>query len=189
MSANPEVFSNLLSIGLAFVNSNVVDASGLSDRLPSYEILTQSYIQLPADRLFIRPALRFAYEPKADLESAKAAAIKEETLKSLAEVGLLYNGFVVPVVALHGAYLRRTLTLASSTPLDTTAGNDLSRAEYFWQGGIMLGVGLPALDGDLIIEPFYRIVRIVDDKRHRSQWGIDLSYALHMGAKAQQTTP
>ncbi len=189
MSVNPELFSNLLSLGLAFVNSNVVDASGLSDRLPSYEIFTQSYVRLPAERLFIRPALRFAYEPKADLESAKSAAIKEETLKSHAEVGLLYDGLVVPVVALHGAYLRRKLTLTSSSPLDTGAGNDLTRAEYFWQGGITFGLGLPALNGDLIIEPFYRLVRIVDDKRHRSQWGIDLSYALHMGAKAQQSTP
>jgi len=183
---NPELFSNLLSFGLALVNSNLVDVSGLSDRLPSYEIFAQGYVRLPAERIFMRPALRFAYEPKANLESAKAAAIKEETIKSIAEVGLLYNGFVVPVVALQGAYLRRKLTLTSSPPLDTAIGNDLTRAEYYWQGAMTLGLGLPALKGDLIIEPFYRLVRIVDDKRHRSQWGIDLSYALDIGGKAQQ---
>jgi hypothetical protein len=175
---NPELISNILSLGLAYVSTTYTDASGLTDQVPGYDLFVQGYLNLPHESLFLRPALRMSFEPPAVAERPKAISISEKNYKSALEIGLLFNGPLVPVITVQGALVRRSLELKTNDRIGSDSKHDMNRTEYLWQSGITLGLGLPMMGGDIVVEPFYRFVKIGTDERQDQQWGLDLSYVL-----------
>ena len=180
---NLDLISNLLSFGVAFVNTTVTDASGLSEQVPSYEVFAQCYLNLSSESLFLRPAVRLSYEPSPDIERSKSVAITEKNFKSAVELGLLYNWHLVPTMSLQGALIRRSLDLSLDSKISRDSKHDISRTEYLWQGGLTVGLGVPVLQGDLVLEPFYRFIRQNSDDRRNHQWGLDVSYAISVATE------
>lgn len=180
MFATLNEFLPLLSLGLGYASAELKDASNLVSEVPSYEIFTQSYIATPRSELFLRPALRLSYEPPAKLEQPQSLYINERTITAALEFGVLWNGFLVPSLTIQGALATRALSLKTSTPITSTASNPISRTEYLWQTAATIGLGLPVEQGSIIIEPFYRFIKIQDDLRQSHQWGIDVSYAIKL---------
>ncbi|MEY3902387.1 MAG: hypothetical protein RL189_1693 [Pseudomonadota bacterium] len=178
MFAIPETFSPLLSLGIGLVNSQLLDSSELATRIPSYEVFAQVYASLPEENFYLRPAVRFSYEPESNVELPTSLSLREQTIKAAAELGLLYNGIIVPAVTLQGAMLSRNLRLYTADPVIASSANSLSRRETLWQAAVTAGVGFPFADGSLVVEPFYRLMQIQDDNRQSTQWGCDVSYAL-----------
>ncbi|NBX18111.1 MAG: hypothetical protein EBR09_12180 [Proteobacteria bacterium] len=175
---NPEIISNILSLGAALVNTQVKDAAGLSDQIASYELFAQGYLGLPAESWFVRPAIRVSYEPAADVERPKAVAITERNFKALIDLGLVCDWYVVPAISLQGGIVRRKIDLTSNSRIGSDSSHSISATEYLWQQGASLGLGLPVLDGAVIIEPHFRVIDLRGDERQKFQWGIDLSYAI-----------
>lgn len=184
MFAIPETLSPLLSLGIGYVNSNLLDSSELSTRIPGYEVFAQVYAPLPADNFYLRPSLRFSYEPESNEELPKSLSLREQTIKSAAELGVLYNSIIVPAFTLQGALLYRTLKLYTASPVSGTAANSLSRRETLWQAAVTASLGIPVANGDLMVEPFYRLIQIQADNRQSTQWGFDVSYALPVFTQA-----
>jgi hypothetical protein len=173
-----ETLSPLLSLGVGFVNSNVLDSSELTTSIPGYEVFAQVYAQLPADNIYLRPAFRLSYEPETNEELPSSLGLREQTFKSAAELGILYNSIIVPAITLQGALLSRSLKLYTSAPVSGSGANSLSRAETLWQAAVTASVGIPFAGGSLVVEPYYRLVEIQGDNRQSTQWGCDVSYAL-----------
>ena len=168
----------LVSLGLGIAEGGLTDASGLVTRIPSYEIFAQGYFSTSSPHVFLRPAVRFSYAPSQSFEQPQAVALAERTFKGLGEVAILYNGLLVPALTVHAGWLRQKITLDTNSFVQKDAHLDLSRTENLWQFGLTLGLGLPMAQGRIVIEPFYRLVRIEEDQRQQPQWGVDLSIAI-----------
>ncbi len=177
MSVNLDPLMNLISLGAAFAASNRNDGGGVTSRIHHYEVFAQSYLKSPADNLFFRPGVRFGYEHIPDEEAPQSIKIREQSFRGGFELGILYEGLMVPSVSLQAGVLRRKLTLDTSSQI-TSKSTDFPTIEWLPTGTLNLGLGLPIEGGKLILEPFYRFVWIAKDTRQTSQWGIDASWSL-----------
>lgn len=174
----------LLSLGMSYAISPLTDSSYLSTNVSGAEIFAQSYLSTFAPSVFLRPSVRLGYEPKANGEAPMSVAITERSARALVELGILYNGLLVPSLSIQTGLLTRFLSLETQQPINKTDTHQLSRTEHLWQNSLSLGVGFPLDDGRFVIEPFYRLVRIQLDQRHRQQWGVDISYAFPFFTKS-----
>lgn len=178
MFVNPSPLLPLLSLGLGYAQSNLIDTSALETPISSFEVFAQTYTNTPITNLFLRPGIRFSYEPESSEEMPSSLSIRERTLKSAAELSVLFNGVLVPTLTLQGAILSRTLTLHRQAPVVSSGTNDLTRRETLGQFAIAASLGIPIAQGSIMIEPFYRLLRIHRDDRQSTQWGCDFSYVL-----------
>jgi len=85
---------------------------------------------------------------------------------------------LVPAISMQAGMIKRILTLQTAAPIAPAGGGSLTRNEYLWSFGLTLGLGLPVLNGRIILEPYYRFVRIEKDLRQTSQMGVELSVAV-----------
>lgn len=168
----------LFSLGLGVANTQQTDPSQLVTRVPSYEMFAQSYFSTSFPDVFLRPGLRLAFEPSTNIEQPRGIHITEKSYRSALELGVLYNGYLVPSLLLSGTLVARRLQLESDSSVIVRNSNDLTRTEWLAQGGVTLGLGLPVIELAVVIEPFYRFIWLQKDERQRSQWGFDVSYAL-----------
>jgi hypothetical protein len=168
---------NLISLGAAFAASNRNDGGGVTSRIHHYEVFAQSYLKLPANNLFLRSGVRLGYEHIPDEEAPQSIKIREQSFRGGFELGILYEGLMVPSISLQAGVLRRKLTLDTSSQI-TSKSTDFPMIEWLPMGILNLGLGLPIEGGKLILEPFYRFVWIAKDTRQTSQWGIDASWSL-----------
>ncbi len=177
MSVNLDPLMNLISLGAAFAASNRNDGGGVTSRIHHYEVFAQSYLKLPANNLFLRSGVRLGYEHIPDEEAPQSIKIREQSFRGGFELGILYEGLMVPSISLQAGVLRRKLTLDTSSQI-TSKSTDFPMIEWLPMGILNLGLGLPIEGGKLILEPFYRFVWIAKDTRQTSQWGIDASWSL-----------
>lgn len=178
MFAILDSLSPLLSLGLGVANTQQTDTSQLVTRIPSYELFAQSYLSTSVPEVFVRPGIRLSYEPPANIEQPRGINITEKSYRTGLEVGVLYNGYLVPSLVLTGTLVARRLQLESDSSVIFRNPNDLTRTEWLAQGGITVGLGLPVKELSVVIEPFYRFIWLQKDERQRCQWGFDVSYAL-----------
>ena len=177
MSVNLDPLMNLISLGAAFAASNRNDGGGVTSRIHHYEVFAQSYLKSPADNLFLRSGVRLGYEHIPDEEAPQSIKIREQSFRGGFELGILYEGLMVPSISLQAGALRRKLTLDTSSQI-TSKSTDFPTIEWLPMGTLNLGLGLPIEGGKLDLEPFYRFVWIAKDTRQASQWGIDASWSL-----------
>jgi hypothetical protein len=168
----------IFGIGIGYGVSNQLDTSNVEVQVPGIEAFGQGYVPLPMENLFLRPTIRFGYEKPDRKDDSQSLAIKESSLKSLLELGIVHDGLLVPTISIQAGMIRRILTLQTASPIALAGGSSLTRNEHLWNFGLTLGLGLPVLDGRIILEPYYRFVRIEKDLRQSSQVGVELSVAV-----------
>ncbi|NBW80737.1 hypothetical protein EBR21_03190 [bacterium] len=178
MPALFNIFLPVLSVGLGYGGSSQTDSSNIEIQVPSFEFFGQGYVPLPVENLYLRPTARIGYETPDRTDDAQSLSIKESTLKSVLEMGVVHDGLVVPAVSIQAGMMKRSLSLQTSSPILSAGGGSLTRSEYLWNFAATLGVGIPVLNGRIILEPYYRFVRIETDMRQRTQIGVDLSLAI-----------
>lgn len=177
LSVNLEPLMNLISLGAAFAASNRNDGGGVTSRIHHYEVFAHSYLRSRSEGLFFRPGVRFGYEHIPDEEAPQSIKIREQSFRGGLELGILYEGFMVPSVSLQAGVLRRQLTLEKGAQV-ISESKSFPTIEWLPTTTMNLGLGVPIEGGKLILEPFYRFVWIAKDTRQTSQWGIDASWAL-----------
>ncbi|MFZ9518850.1 MAG: hypothetical protein ACO3A4_00065 [Silvanigrellaceae bacterium] len=186
MSAILDVFMPMMSLGIGYGVSSQVDTSNVEDQIPGVEFFVQGYSPLPIKDLYLRPTFRLAFERPDQLEKPKSLFIQESTLRSLIDLGIVYDGLVVPSFSLQGGLSRRSLSLKTSTPIVANGESPLTRSEYLWNFACSAGFGLPIMDGRIILEPYYRFNLIEKDVRQRSQLGFEVSLSIPLDSKSHQ---
>jgi len=167
----------ILSLGITVAGAERLDGGVTTTNLRDYELFAQSYFSLPWDGVFVRPGSRFGFGHQASDGLKSPIRIVETTYKAGADLALLYSGVVVPTVSLQGFILKRSLKL--SQPDDVTSNSNLmNRTEWLYSSAVSLGLGVPILDGRILLEPFYRFVQIEADVRQDHLYGFDLSVSL-----------
>lgn len=177
MSVNLDPLMNLISLGAAFAASNRNDGGGVTARVHHYEVFAHSYLRSHSEVLFFRPGVRFGYEQIPDEEAPQAIKIREQSFRGGLELGILYEGVMVPSVSLQAGVLRRQLMLEKGSQI-ISESRSFPTTEWLPTATMNLGLGLPLEGGKLILEPFYRFVWIAKDTRQTTQWGLDASWAL-----------
>lgn len=173
----------IMSLGVAFASSERIDAGLTTSTLVSVELLTQGYLPLPLGNIFLRPGARLGVEFQPSDTPDTPIRISEKGYKAGAELGVVYNGIVVPTVSLHSMVLMRQLSLKKPEDVPTRS-NLVDNTEWLFSNNVTIGLGIPLQNGRLLVEPFYRFVQVSNDERKTYSVGLDLSYALELTTTA-----
>jgi hypothetical protein len=165
----------IISVGAAFSASDRNDGSDFFTRVHHYEFTSQSYIQLPMERLFLRPGIRFGFDSLPNEGSPQWLNISERTHDGGIEMGIVFDGLLVPSLSWQSHLLARRLTL-NTKGLVGSSSNHFPRTEWLSSNSVQLGLGLPIEGGKALIEPFYRKVWIQGDDRQNQRWGVEASW-------------
>jgi hypothetical protein len=139
------------------------------------EIVTFGYLPTPLPHTWLRPGLRFAYVAEQP-EMPKGLRLEERDFVSSAELGFLYDWYVIPSLAMGGGFARRSLQLKTSPPIEQKEGISSTENLPFMYG--QLGLGVPFGKGFVVVEPFYRYSSYSRDSRISWQYGVELSFKI-----------
>ena len=170
-------FLKIIALGTSIAVTERNDVGSLTSRLHQAELVAQGYLKLEREALFLRPGLRIGYEYTPYPDDPQSVWIDESAWNSTFEVGLLYEGFVIPSVTLQGSLLARRLHLETRGKVQAEVSG-LTRTEWLGAQSVAFGLGLPIADGKLVVEPFYRLVWTRDDVRRNSQWGLEATWSV-----------
>jgi len=137
-----------------------------------------AYVNL-APRLYLRPGARLGINGITQPSAASDARIEEHGAQGRAEVGLLYDAWVIPVVAAGTGIERRNIDFATAGSVQDSGVAD--RTEWLGMLYAQAGVGVPLLRGLVVIEPYVRVQHTFSDDRSASELGFDVTFALGGG--------
>jgi hypothetical protein len=138
------------------------------------ELWAGIYVPSTFDRLYWRPAIRAGYVGLEQAEMPGAISIEERDAVAAAELGLVYDGVVIPAVAIGAGPVVRFLTLDTDEPIRSGA-DPISGTEVLGRMYVQVGLGLPMFGGHLVVEPSARIQHVFGDDRIRLRLAADLS--------------
>ena len=108
---------------------------------------------------------------------------RRDVVGATAEVGVVFDGAVVPslTVGIGAGILRHRRAVGAEVE-----GSLSPRVAY--QGLVkyqaQLGIGLPTLDGRLMLEPFVRLARTGGDPHFEPvQWGLEVTWCARGGLR------
>lgn len=136
------------------------------------ELFGGAYIDGPRDRVYWRPALRLGFVGLDQAEMPGAIQIEERDLAAAAELGAVYDGVVIPSLAVGAGPVIRFLDFHTDGPVSAD-GDPVSNTELLARIYVQLGVGVPLFGGKLVIEPAARIQQVFGDDRIRFRLAID----------------
>lgn len=175
MFAGLDPLLQIISIGAAFSVSNRNDGSDVYTKVQHYELCSQSYIQLPFERIFLRPGIRLGFDHIPDEGAPQWLSISERTFEGGLELGIIFDGLLVPSISWQSHLLARRLTLKTGGLVHSGSGH-FPRTEWLNSNAVNLGLGLPIEGGKVLVEPFYRRVWVKGDERQSERWGIEASW-------------
>lgn len=179
-----ETLGRLLSIGAAIAVSDRNDGSDVSTRIHHYEIFAQNYFQTRFENFFWRPGFRVGYENLPKDDSPRWISVAEKTSRVGFELGLVYDGYLIPSITTQSAIIMRKLWLRTAGSVSSSSKN-FERTEWLPVQAFSIGLGLPIEGGKALIEPFYRVLWIGGDSRQTSHWGIEFSLPIRLGSELQ----
>lgn len=136
------------------------------------ELLVHSYYGLSSE-FYLRPGARFSYawtQP----EMPKSLQVREKDFGYSAELGVLYESYVVPSVTLGIGAISRSVTLITKKPIDASSAQ-ISGNQTLPFLSLQAGVGVPLWNGFFVIEPYVRYQFVRDDKRMGLGFGLELT--------------
>lgn len=135
------------------------------------------YLPATARRLYWRPALRLGYVGLDQSDMPGAIAIEERDAVAAIELGAVFDGPVIPTVALGGGPVLRFIDLDTSDQV-VAESDDVSGLEVLGRVYLQAGLGLPLFGGDLVVEPGVRLQQVFGDDRIRWRLAVDASLRL-----------
>jgi len=185
---SPEGLIKLIGLGASISVAERNDASNITTRLHQAELVAQGYISLDRTPWFLRPGFRLGFEYIPYPDDPKALSIDEKTWSGTFELGILYEGFLIPSLSWQSSLVMRNLGLTTSSSIapDSSA---LPATEWLNSQALAWGLGIPVASGQLLIEPFYRLTWIEGDERRTGQWGMDATWALGWAEKSPGNIP
>lgn len=136
------------------------------------ELFVHTYFDLNSP-LFLRPGVRLSYAWEQP-EMPQSLRIEETDFVATAEVGLVYEWYVVPSLTLGMGVDFRTTKLRIEAPIDVDS-DKISGSERLMLGYAQIGVGIPIEQGLFLIEPMVRFQRLELDDRSWLSFGVETS--------------
>jgi len=143
----------------------------------SPEILVGATMPSQWSRIYIRPAVRVGFTGLDQSEQPETIHIEERDIIGSLEVAAVYDGPVIPTLALGGGGMVRFVDLDVRTPLEST-GDDISRTQTLSRIYVQAGVGLPLRRGLVVLEPSLRYEVVFGDDRIAWRGGVDITIGL-----------
>jgi hypothetical protein len=134
------------------------------------ELVVLGYAPTGAPRVFLRPGLRVGFAGLDQAEMPQAIRMHEYDVDAVAELGVLYDGVVIPSLALGVGGVARWVTSDLDAPVSGSSSE--TRFELMPALQAQAGLGVPLLRGALVLEPFVRYDHVFGDDR--VGWGVGL---------------
>lgn len=163
------------AVGASFGYLRQKDLGGaiVSRFIPS--LIGLAYLKV-APRLYLRPGVRLGIASLQQPDEPPDAHVEETSVRGHVEVGVLYDGWVVPALSVGtGLEARRIEFVGRGLAQDSRA---LDRTEWLGSLYAQAGLGVPLFHGFIVIEPYYRIHHTFSDDRSSSEVGFDVTFAL-----------
>ena len=172
--ARADGFEAQLATGVSFgfQNRNEYGTGSFSRIYP--EILVYGYLGGFAGPVWFRPGLRLAYASE-QAEMPQSLRVEERDFSGAAEVGVLYDWYVIPSFALGGGIISRKIELVTEGAA-SSAGDSVGASETLPFIHAQLGVGIPLWQGFVVVEPYYRYASVQKDARITSSYGLELTF-------------
>ncbi len=133
------------------------------------------YMSSPWRKLLLRPGVRLGFTGLDQAEMPAGLQIDEYDVTIGSEIGLVYNGVVMPAVSFGVEGVVRTIRTQTSSFVDSPSDRDI---EFLPGIYAQLGLALPIIHRQVIVEPFWRYEQVFDDPRINWRLGIDVAIAL-----------
>ena len=107
----------------------------------------------------------------------QAVKIEEYDTAASAELGLLYDWYVIPSLSLGIGQIYRKIKFSTSHDIDYS-DDKISTFETlnFWH--LQFGTGFSLFDGFFVIEPYIRYRKINSDDRSNWIFGLDFTFQI-----------
>lgn len=136
------------------------------------ELFAQTYFDLSSP-VFLRPGLRISYAWEQP-EMPQSLGVLETDFVACAEVGLVYDWFIVPSFTFGTGINFRTTKLSVKAPIDADS-DKISGSERLMLTYAQIGIGIPIENGRVLIEPMLRFQRLELDDRSWLSFGVETS--------------
>lgn len=162
-----------LGVSLGFLQQQGLGAQTEAAFVPS--LVGFGYVPV-FPRLFLRPGLRLGYEGLSQSPSSYGARVQEHGVQGTAEIGLVYDAWLVPSFTVGAGVDYRSINFVGR---GIVADSDvLDHKEWLGLAFAQVGLGLPLFQGAFMVEPYARVQRTFTDDRSLLQLGFDLTFAL-----------
>jgi hypothetical protein len=162
-----------LGASAGFVRQKDLGGAMTNQFVPS--LVGLAYLNV-APRLYLRPGARLGITGLVQPSAASDAHIEEHGVQGRAEIGVLYDGWVIPALAVGTGIESRDIEFATAGNVQSSGLAD--RTEWLGSLYAQAGLGVPLLRGFIVIEPYYRLVHTFSDDRSSTELGLDLTFAL-----------
>jgi hypothetical protein len=165
--------SYALGVSLGFLQQEGLGAQTAAAFVPA--LVGFGYVPV-FPRLFLRPGLRLGYQGFSQAPSSYGARVQEHGVQGTAELGLVFDAWLVPSLTVGAGIEYRSLDFVGR---GIVADSDaLDRKEWLGLAYAQVGLGLPLFRGAFMVEPYARVQHTVSDDRALLQLGFDLTFAL-----------
>lgn len=141
------------------------------------ELVGYGYWPVLSERWFLRPGLRLGYAGLTQADAPQDLRFEERDVLWSAELGLLYDGVVIPSFTLGGGLLHRWIDVDAASSI-TVSESQFSRTETLGWGYAQVGLGIPFAQGTVVLEPFFRAQLTAYDERSYIRYGAELTIQL-----------
>lgn len=139
------------------------------------ELVGFYYSQLTGSRLWLRHGARLGYSSDQP-QMPQSARLEETDYKIAVEEALLVNGVVIPSLSFGAGYDWREVKPVKADPV-LSADKRLNNKDQFAWYYAQIGLGVPALSGEYLLEPALRWQHLPIDRRTRWAFGFELTKA------------
>jgi hypothetical protein len=141
----------------------------------SPELIVFGYIPF-YESLSLRTGVRMGYSWEQP-DMPVAIQIIEKDLSVSAEVGVVFDWYLVPSLTVGGGSLFRSLEYKTEAPI-STGFDKKSRSQTLPLFFVQAGAGLPLFKGLVVAEPFFRYLQVKGDERFGLGYGVELTFQI-----------
>ena len=139
------------------------------------ELVGFYYSQISTSRLWLRHGARFGYSSDQP-QMPQSARLEETDYKIAVEESLLVNGLVIPSLSFGLGYDWREVKPVRADPVMSADKRLKSQNQFAWYYA-QVGLGVPAMAGEYLLEPALRWQHLPIDRRTKWAFGFELTKA------------
>lgn len=140
------------------------------------ELVGFYYTKMPVSKFWLRHAARLGFSQDQP-QMPQAVRIEESDYKLSLDESIVFNGVLTPSFGVGAGYNWRQIKGKRENPvvsIDDRLSQKMSFVWYYLQAG----VGIPALEGQYLLEPIVRWQHLKVDERTKLAYGFEVTRAL-----------
>jgi hypothetical protein len=140
------------------------------------ELIGFYYTKLPSPKLWLRHAARLGFSADQP-QMPQSVRVEETDYKISIDEALVFDSIVTPTLAFGAGYNWRQIRAKREAPVATVDGK-LNETQGFVWYYLQAGIGVPALQGQYMLEPLLRWQHLPVDRRTSWAFGFELTIAI-----------